>query len=136
MPTVSQVQQLKNASTIPSQISQTPNAVPIPSPTYHGIPKAVTTPRVYIAAGTASTQRNLTVTFLGNPEDKNFSHCKIWLKGYHGQNNPVLVASAPVGPVAFPVDATGETVTIIHQSVGPKGEMPLSACPTSIAKLT
>jgi hypothetical protein len=135
-PTVSQVQQLKSAGSQPAQTSQTPNAVAIPSPTYSGIPKPVTTPRTYVAAGSATTQRNVTVTFLGNPEDKNFSRCNIWFKGYHGQSNPVMVASATQGPITFPVDATSETVTVIHQSVGPKGELPLSVCPTSIVKLT
>jgi hypothetical protein len=136
LPTISHIQQLQSAGSQPAQISQTPNAAPIPSPTYVGIPKAVTTPRTYVATGSAATQRNVTVTFLGNPEDKNYSHCKIWFKNYHGQSNPVLIASAPISPVTFPVDATAETVTVIHQSVGPKGELPLSACPTSIVKLT
>jgi hypothetical protein len=136
MNTVSQLQQLKSVGSLPVSNSQLPTAVSTPSAVFSGVPKVVSNPRVYTAAGSASTQRNITVTFLGNAEDKNFSHCKIWFKNYKGRSNPVLMTAAPGSPTTFTADATGETVVVIFQSVGSKGEVPLTSCPTSIITLS
>lgn len=134
--TVSQLQQLQAAGRIATPISTGPNATLNPVAVVYGVPKVVKNPRVYTAAGSAATQRNITVTFLGNAEDPHFSHCKVWFKNYKGQKQPVLMTAAKGSPATFTADATGETVTVVFQSIGAKGEVPLDSSPTSIISLT
>lgn len=134
--TVSGIQQLQVSGRLATPITQGPNATLNPAAVLYGIPKTVKNPRAYIAAGSAATQRNVTVTFLTNPEDGGFSRCKIWLKKYKGQNNPVLMTEAPTSPASFAVDATSETVLVIFQALGSKGEVPLSSCPTTTLTLS
>lgn len=134
--TVSGIQQLQVSGQIATQVTQGPNATLNPTAVLYGIPKTVKNPRAYIASGSAATQRNVTVTFRANPEDGGFSRCKIWLKNYKGQKNPVLVSEAPSSPASFAVDATSETVLVIFQAIGSKGEVPLSSCPTTTLTLS
>lgn len=134
--TVSQLQQLQAAGRVPTPISKGPNAVSNTATTLYGIPKVIKNPRVYTAAGSAATQRNITVTFLGNAEDPHFSHCKVWFKNYKGKAQPVLMTAAKGSPATFTADATSETVTVVFQSVGSKAEVPIDSCPTSIISLT
>lgn len=134
--TVSQLQQLQAVGRVATPVSQGPNATLNPTAVSYGVPKVVKNPRVYTAAGSAATQRNITVTFRGNAEDPQFSHCKIWFKNYKGQSQPVLMTAAKGSPTTFTADATGETVMVVFQSVGSKAEVPIDSCPTSIISLT
>jgi hypothetical protein len=53
--------------------------------------------------------------------DPNVDHVNIWLVGYHGSQNPLLIASGNKAPINFIVDATKETVTVYAQTVSSAG---------------
>lgn len=55
------------------------------------------------------------VSFTRDPSDKNFAGVHIWLTGYHGNNNPVLITDASDSPAVFLVETTGENVTVTVQ---------------------
>jgi hypothetical protein len=67
------------------------------------------------------TNCNLTVSFTQDSTDKNFNHVNIWLQGYRGNPNPVLVAAGASSPINFICDASQETVTVIGQTVSSAG---------------
>jgi hypothetical protein len=46
---------------------------------------------------------------------------KIWLTGYKGSTNPLLVAEGNTSPVSFLLETTGETITITAQASGSNG---------------
>jgi hypothetical protein len=68
------------------------------------------------------TDSQITVNFTWDASDKNYDHVNIWVKGYHGNVNPVLVASAASSPVNVILDSTGETVTVYGQTVSASGQ--------------
>src|SRR5579862_5677629 len=67
------------------------------------------------------TNSNVTVSFTRDTSDVNFDHVNIWLKGYHGNPNPVLVSGGITSPLNFIIDATKETVTVLAQTVSSAG---------------
>lgn len=133
---IRQIRQLQVVGSLPKTVAQNPNATVTPTAVLSGVPKVVSLARAFKAAGTVTGQKNVTVSFLGNPEDANFSHCKIWLTNYKGSAQPILMSSVSKAPATFAADATGETVVVTFQSVGSKGEVPLSACPTTTITLS
>lgn len=68
------------------------------------------------------TDSEVTVNFTYDPSDTNFDHVNIWVSGYHGNANSVLVASGKTSPIDFILDSTGEAVVVYGQTVSPSGK--------------
>lgn len=130
---ISQIQQLHAASRSPLPVTQSPNAAIDPNVPLNGIPRALRNIRAQREA--SGSQWKVTVTFLQNTHDPNFSHCKIWLKGYKGNSGKVLLSSASESPMSFIVDATAETVQIFCQACGNGGSAQLDTSPTTVLTL-
>jgi Concanavalin A-like lectin/glucanases superfamily/Hint domain len=61
------------------------------------------------------------VNFTYNTNDPNFSYVEIYFKGYHGNKNQQLMATAFSSPATFVCDATLETVVVVGQTVSSVG---------------
>lgn len=70
----------------------------------------------------AQTASLVTVTFTRDTSDSSFDHVRIWVKGYHGNTNPVLVASGSASPISFVLDSTGESVLVYGQTASASGQ--------------
>lgn len=55
------------------------------------------------------------VSFTRDPGDKNYAGVHVWLTGYHGNSQPVLITDAADSPAVFLVETTGENVTVTVQ---------------------
>jgi hypothetical protein len=95
-----------------------------------GIPKQVTNPQVSIANANQGSTCTVSVLFKVDPTDAAFSGINIWIKGYQGNSNPVLVGSGTASPTKIVINNTGETVTFILQAFGNGGNAPLNQSPT------
>lgn len=88
------------------------------------------TPKVLLSLGASQTPvayqthtiSGVFVNFTWDTTDPNFDHVNVWIKGYHGSTNPLLVASGNASPLQFQLDATGETVVVIGQTASAAGK--------------
>jgi len=129
---VNQIRQALQAT----QILQAPKLAS--SPANQGAPKQVFNVQV---TQTASKQQNkiyslVSVSFLRDAKDPNFAGAAIWVKGYKGNTNPVLVADTQDSPAAFLLEATKETVVVFVQAYSFTAEAPLSGAPSALVTLT
>jgi hypothetical protein len=63
----------------------------------------------------------VSVQFTRHPRDRFFAGVKIWLTGYKGNPNPILIVDGVDSPISFLVESTKETVIVTVQSVGLNG---------------
>lgn len=63
----------------------------------------------------------VSVSFTRDGSDADFAGVKIWLTGYKGGANPLLVADGTESPTSFLLEMTGETVVVTAQAFGPSG---------------
>lgn len=129
----SAIQQLQAVGSIPLRVSQSPNLATTPNSTLRGIPGPVSAVRAYKTP--SGSQHILTLAFLEPPNDPFYSHTKIWLVNYNGSANPTFVGSSDTSPTVCVVNATGETVQVIAQSCGNKGDALLAASQTTTIAL-
>jgi hypothetical protein len=109
------------------------------APTVANLPKNVTGSVTAEAYKTKTSQviEVVGVSFTKAPGDIWLSGVNVWFSGYHGNANPVLMASGTESPFSFAADVTGETVTVTLQSLGQNGiELPLATSPTYSLALT
>jgi hypothetical protein len=112
----------KTTATAPT----TPNSPTTPTtpPTY-GKPRPVEN----LVATESPTKRQdrtfslVSVQFTRHPRDRFFSGVKIWMTGYQGNPNPVLMVDGSDSPISFLCESTKETVIITVQSVGLNGTL-------------
>lgn len=94
-----------------------------------GIPLPVTRPQA------TSNKGVVTLQHVVNPADTTHSHVNVWALGYLGNKQPVQVSSG-TSPHTFALQPTGESVTLMIQSVGKDGSLlPLPQVPTVSVKL-
>lgn len=120
----------------------------LPKPVNTGKPVSTTTAipkNVYNVSAAQSpiavqnkTVSDITVTFSRNPSDSAFDHVNIWVKGYHGNTNPVLYASSSDSPANFTLESSGETVTVYVQAASASGVTSafVTNCPSYTVKLS
>jgi hypothetical protein len=63
----------------------------------------------------------VSLTYSYDTGDPNFGGANVWIQGYHGNLNPVLVASGKNQPFSFIADATNEAVILSAVAVSPTG---------------
>jgi hypothetical protein len=100
-----------------------------------GIPKQVTAVAASVKNASAGSTSVVTVTFLRDPSDSNFSTANVYLKNYNGNPAQVVMASGADSPISFVVNSTGESVVVLVQSVGNAGSAPIGSCPTTGIRL-
>lgn len=104
----------------PTIESAQPNAA---STTPTGIPQQVT--NVSATESPCKQQDRVyslvSVSFTRGSSDLFFAGVRIWLVGYKGNTNAVLVADAQDSPVSFLVETTNETVVVRVQAFGTDG---------------
>lgn len=100
-----------------------------------GIPKPVTNVSASIANASVGSTSTISINFQRNPSDKNFARVIILAKGYQGNNTPVQVGSGADSPATVILNNTGESVSLIVQSVGNGGSSPFNTSPTCAIKL-
>jgi hypothetical protein len=104
----------------PTIESTQPNAA---ATTPSGIPEQVTN---VSATESPSKQQDrvyslVSVSFTRGSSDLFFAGARIWLVGYKGNMNAILVADAQDSPVSFLVETTNETVVVKVQAFGTDG---------------
>jgi hypothetical protein len=78
----------------------------------------------------------VSVQFTRHPRDRFFAGVKIWLTGYKGNPNPILIMDGSDSPISFLVETTHETVVVTVQSVGLNGTTTdLAKSPTAVVTL-
>lgn len=109
---VQEVQRVKREG--PKKIDTTSGAAVVTS---GGIPK-----QVISCAATESpvsqvdrVYSQIAVSFTRDASDQNFAGVHVWLTGYHGNNQPVLITDAADSPAIFLVETTNEVVTVTVQ---------------------
>jgi hypothetical protein len=66
-----------------------------------GIPNAVSAVSVVTAPAVTGSSTKVTVSFQADPSDANFSHAKVFVRGYHGNSSWVQVAASDTAPITF-----------------------------------
>lgn len=100
-----------------------------------GIPKHVTNVQTAMANAAAGATSTVTVTFQRDPTDTAFAGVQLFVKGYQGNQTPVMVAQSTESPAKFILNNTGESVSVIAQAYGNGGNAPLASAPTTGIKL-
>lgn len=100
-----------------------------------GIPKPVTNVTASIANASVGATSTVSVRFQRNPQDNNFAGVRIYAKGYQGNKTSVQVGGGQDSPCTVILNNTGESVTLVVQSVGNGGVSPLASSPTYGIKL-
>lgn len=78
----------------------------------------------------------VSVSFTRNLTDPKYAKTDIWIKGYKGNTNPVLIASVTDSPAEFILETTQETLTVYAQSIGMDGTpSAFSSAPTTTVVL-
>jgi hypothetical protein len=80
----------------------------------------------------------VSISFIKDPADINFSSVRIWFKGYQGSSNYQLMplGSSSDSPISILVETTGETVVVAVQAVSAGGTAAdLANCPTALVTL-
>lgn len=95
-----------------------------------GIPKQVTNPQVSIANANQGATCTVSILYKADPSDSSLSGVNVWVKGYQGNNNPVLVGSGTSSPTKIVLNNTGENVTFVIQAFGNGGNAPFTQAPT------
>jgi hypothetical protein len=109
-----QIQQLKAASTgapLPGNSVLSPN-----------LPQAVL--GINTSIKSSGSLRTVTVSFTRGP-DALFQQANVYLK--QGSGSPILVASSPTSPITFTTTKTVSPSSIVVQTQGNWGSLPLSA---------
>ena len=100
-----------------------------------GIPKPVIKVNASMSNASVGSTSIINILFQRDPSDKNFARVVILAKGYQGNNSPVQVGSGADSPCTVILNNTGESVTLIVQSVGNGGVSPIASSPTCSIKL-
>jgi hypothetical protein len=116
-----QIQQIKGASQ-PSSLS----SVGVNQVASANQPKAVLNVRTNIRQ--SSSQRIVTVSFT-RAVDPFYQKVNIYLK--QGSNPPILITSSPTSPITFTTGKTTAASTIVAQTEGNWGPMPLNQSPSA-----
>lgn len=133
------------SSVLSTQVQQNTNdikkvtAVVAPKTTTGTTPTSSATPKPLLAVSATEsplitqgrTVSDVSVSFVRDTTDTNFSYVRIWFKGFEKNPNPTLMpaAQSPQSPITFACETTGETVTVIVQPVNAAGVgLDLSLC--------
>ena len=100
-----------------------------------GVPKPVFNVQASMANASPGATTTINISFQRDPSDQNFSGVVIYAKGYQSNNAPVQIGASKDSPCTVILNNTGESVTLIVQSVGNGGVSPIASSPTTSIKL-
>lgn len=110
-------------------------ATTVNSSTGTGIPKQVSSVSTAMSNAATGATSTVTVTFQRDPTDTSFAGVQIFVKGYQGNQTPVMVAQSTESPAKFVLNNTGESISVTVQAYGNGGNAPLSNAPTAGIRL-